>query len=121
MPHARQLLATGLHWCEQSALQAEGNNFNVNILAQGSEGPIVKAMLKKFGPGEDRFDDVKHTRSEETGCVILDDALSVLECTVTSRMDAGDHYIVYGTVNKGQVLNSEGVSAVHHRKSGATY
>jgi flavin reductase (DIM6/NTAB) family NADH-FMN oxidoreductase RutF len=81
----------------------------------------MKAMLKKFEPGEDRFANVAHTRSEETGCVILDDAVSVLECTVTDRMDAGDHYIVYGTVKRGQVLNSGGLSAVHHRKSGTSY
>ncbi|NJR43846.1 MAG: flavin reductase family protein [Akkermansiaceae bacterium] len=92
----------------------------MNILEQGQEGPVMKAMLKKFEPGEDRFTDVAHTRSEETGCVILDDAVSVLECTVTDRMDAGDHYVVYGTVNSGKVLN-DGLSAVHHRKSGTSY
>jgi flavin reductase (DIM6/NTAB) family NADH-FMN oxidoreductase RutF len=102
-------------------VQAIGNNFNVNILQQGQEGPIMKAMLKKFEPGEDRFANVAHKRSEDTGCVILEDAVSVLECTVKERMDAGDHYIVYGTVRKGQVLNSEGLAAVHHRKSGTSY
>ena len=80
----------------------------------------MKAMLKTFEPGEDRFGDVAHTRSDETGCVILDDAVSVLECTVADRMDAGDHYIVYGSVRKGKVLNN-GLSAVHHRKSGTNY
>lgn len=102
-------------------MQAVGNNFNVNILQQGQEGPIMKAMLKKFEPGEDRFTDVEHTRSEDTGCVVLDDAVSVLECTVTDRMEAGDHFIVYGTVKTGQVLNSSGLSAVHHRKTGTNY
>lgn len=102
-------------------MQVNGNSFNVNILKQGQETPLIKAMMKKFGPGEDRFGDVNHTRSEETGCVILDDAVSVLECTVTDRMDAGDHYIVYGTVQNGAVLDETAVSAVHHRKSGASY
>ena len=101
-------------------VQAVGNSFNVNVLQQGQEGPIMKAMLKKFEPGEDRFTDVAHTRSEDTGCVILDDAVSVLECEVADRMDAGDHYIVYGSVRKGKVLNN-GLSAVHHRKSGTNY
>lgn len=98
-----------------------GNNFNVNILKQGDEGPLIKAMMKKFAPGEDRFEDVKHSRSEETDCVVLDDAVSVLECTVTDRMDAGDHFIVYGTVKTGAVLDSTAVSAVHHRKTGRSY
>lgn len=102
-------------------MQVNGNNFNVNILKQGEEGPLIKAMMKKFGPGEDRFANVKHSRSEETECVILDDAVSVLECTVADRMDAGDHFLVYGMVKDGSVLDSSAVSAVHHRKSGASY
>lgn len=103
------------------SLMVNGNNFNVNILKQGEEGPLIKAMMKKFGPGEDRFANVKHSRSEETECVILDDAVSVLECTVADRMDAGDHFLVYGMVKDGSVLDSSAVSAVHHRKSGASY
>jgi flavin reductase (DIM6/NTAB) family NADH-FMN oxidoreductase RutF len=81
----------------------------------------MKALLKNFEPGEDRFAQVKHTRSEETNCVILEDAVSALECQVTERMDAGDHYVVYGTVLKGHMLDEGALSAVHHRKSGASY
>ena len=40
---------------------------------------------------------------------------------VSQRIDAGDHYIVYGTIEAGEVLDSSGVSAVHHRKAGNTY
>jgi flavin reductase (DIM6/NTAB) family NADH-FMN oxidoreductase RutF len=97
-----------------------GNSFNVNILKQGNEGPVMKALLKKFGPGEDRFGEVKHHRSENE-CVVIDDAVSCLECSVTDRMDAGDHYIVYGTVNRGILLDAEGLSAVHHRNAGNSY
>ena len=47
--------------------------------------------------------------------------VSVLECTVAQRIDAGDHYIVYGTIGSGKVLDDQGLSAVHHRKAGNTY
>lgn len=97
-----------------------GNKFNVNILKEGSEGPVMKALLKSFEPGEDRFAEVAHHRSEN-GCVVIEDAVSCLECTVTQRLDAGDHFIVYGTIGTGQVLDAGAVSAVHHRKAGNTY
>jgi flavin reductase (DIM6/NTAB) family NADH-FMN oxidoreductase RutF len=102
------------------SVQVTGNSFNVNILKQGKEGPVIKALLKKFGPGEDRFAEVEHHRSENE-CVVIDDAVSCLQCTVTDRLDAGDHYIVYGTVSSGVVLDASGVSAVHHRKAGNSY
>lgn len=43
-------------------------------------------------------------RSEATGAVIIPEAASYLECTVSQRMEAGDHYIVYATVDAGKVL-----------------
>eukprot|EP01025_Chloroclados_australasicus_P027297 TRINITY_DN27104_c0_g1_i1.p1 TRINITY_DN27104_c0_g1~~TRINITY_DN27104_c0_g1_i1.p1 ORF type:complete len:454 (+),score=63.68 TRINITY_DN27104_c0_g1_i1:94-1362(+) len=103
------------------SFMVNGNKFNVNILKQGEEGPVMKALLKQFEPGEDRFGGVKHHRSEETDVVVLEDAVSVLECTVADRMDAGDHYIVYGSISSGKVLDENSLSAVHHRKNGATY
>ena len=38
-----------------------------------------------------------------SGAVILPDALSYLECTVASRLEAGDHWILYATVDDGKV------------------
>ena len=58
---------------------------------------------------------------EETDCVIIHNAASYLECTVRERMEAGDHWIVYATVEGGRVLDSSTPSAVHHRKTGSNY
>ena len=80
----------------------------------------MKALLKKFGPGEDRFGEVEHRRTEN-GCVALEGGVSVLQCRVQQRMDAGDHYIVYGEVLDGEVLDTGALSAVHHRKAGNSY
>lgn len=41
-------------------------------------------------------------------------------CVQVSRMEAGDHWIVYGKVEAGK-LNSEELTAVHHRKVGNHY
>lgn len=59
--------------------------------------------------------------SEGNGGVVLPGAASYLDCTVKDRMDAGDHYIVYATVDSGKVLEESAVSAVHHRKVGTSY
>lgn len=58
---------------------------------------------------------------EGTGIRILTDACSVLKCTVASRLDAGDHWVVYGQVGDGILQDAGVVSAVHHRKVGTYY
>lgn len=37
------------------SFMARGTKFIVNVLAEGREKALVKAMLKPFKPGEDRF------------------------------------------------------------------
>ncbi|MGL6136835.1 MAG: flavin reductase family protein, partial [Planktothrix sp.] len=55
------------------------------------------------------------------GCLILKDALAYLDCEVKNRMECGDHWVIYATVHQGQVLNPDGVTAVHYRKTGTQY
>ena len=52
---------------------------------------------------------------------ILNDALAYLECTVSSRLECGDHWLVYAVVDDGKVLQPTGMTAVHYRKSGSYY
>lgn len=59
--------------------------------------------------------------SESNGCVILPDIVAYLECKVVDRLEAGDHWVVYGTVESGEVRDESGVSSVHHRKTGTHY
>ncbi|PSM46582.1 flavin oxidoreductase [Chroococcidiopsis sp. CCALA 051] len=95
-----------------------GDKLILNVLAEGRQ--LRKHFMKSFAPGEDRFANVA-TETSENGCPILTDALAYLECTVNNRMEAGDHWIVYAIVDNGKVLNPDGVTAVHHRKSGNHY
>jgi flavin reductase (DIM6/NTAB) family NADH-FMN oxidoreductase RutF len=55
------------------------------------------------------------------GCPILNDALAYLECTVESRMEVGDHWLIYAAINNGKMLQATGMTAVQHRKSGNQY
>jgi flavorubredoxin/flavin reductase (DIM6/NTAB) family NADH-FMN oxidoreductase RutF len=95
-----------------------GNQFVVNILTEGRE--LRKHFMKTYTPGQDRFAGVA-TEESSNGGVILTDALAYLECTVNNRMEVGDHWLVYATVDNGKVLNQDGVTAVHHRKSASYY
>ncbi|MEH2066112.1 MAG: diflavin flavoprotein [Nostoc sp.] len=97
-----------------------GNKFVLNILKEGNHLGLMKHFLKPFGPGQDRFADVG-AQETESGSPILTDALAYLECSVQNRMESGDHWLVYATVESGKVLDSDGVTAVHHRKSATHY
>ena len=101
------------------SLMHTGDAFVLNILAQGKHLGLMKHFLKPFGPAEDRFAGVE-TQKAENGCPILSDALAYLECRVDNRMECGDHWVIYAVVKNGKLL-SDGVTAVHHRKSGTHY
>lgn len=78
-------------------------------------------MVKPYKPAEDRFEGLETERSEDNGCVYLKDAAAYVSCTVKDRLEAGDHWIVYATVDDGKVLSETAPSAVHHRKIGTSY
>ncbi|XZO01847.1 MAG: diflavin flavoprotein [Microcoleus sp.] len=100
------------------ALMYAGDRFVLNILAEGRQ--LRRYFMKNFAPGEDRFAGVE-TMEASNGCPVLKDALAYLECEVVSRMECGDHWVVYAKVENGHLLNNDGVTAVHYRKSGSHY
>ena len=100
------------------SLMHNGGQFVLNILQEGKE--LRRHFLKNFAPGEDRFQGLE-TETSSNGSPILCDALAYLECTVQNRMECGDHWLVYAVVDNGKVLHPEGVTAVHHRKTGSYY
>ncbi|MEO0867042.1 MAG: diflavin flavoprotein [Cyanobacteria bacterium J06642_11] len=96
------------------------NGFVLNILGEGKQLGPMKQFLKPFNPGENRFEGVE-TEVADNGAYILKEAIAYLECTVKNRMDCGDHWVVYATINSGQVLDGNTKTAVHHRKTGNHY
>lgn len=102
------------------SLLFKGNQFVLNVLPEGKHIPLMKHFLKPFAPGEDRFTDIA-TEEADNGSPILSDALAYVECEVANRMECGDHWLIYAVANQGKVLQTEGVTAIHHRKSGTHY
>ena len=52
---------------------------------------------------------------------ILEEALAWIEATVKQRMDCGDHWLLYAEAQQGSVLDPSGTTAIHQRRTGATY
>ena len=98
-----------------------GSGFVLNVLAEGKDRAVMKQMLKPFKPAEDRFAGMEVRESEATGAVVIPEAAAFLECSVASRMEAGDHWIIYATVDGGKVLDDSAQSVVHYRRIGTTY
>jgi flavin reductase (DIM6/NTAB) family NADH-FMN oxidoreductase RutF/DNA-binding transcriptional regulator YdaS (Cro superfamily) len=98
----------------------KGSTFNLNVLQAGNEKEVIKALLKPFAPGENRFGDMDVEISERNGCAVVTQALSCLECEVTQRMECGDHWVVLATVREGTLLR-DGQTSIHHRKVGTSY
>jgi len=95
-----------------------GSQFVVNILEEGKE--LRKQFMRSFTPGQDRFSGL-HIQEANNGGIVLADALAYLECTVKSRMETGDHWLVYATVDNGHLINPDGITAINHRKSANYY
>jgi flavorubredoxin/flavin reductase (DIM6/NTAB) family NADH-FMN oxidoreductase RutF len=97
------------------SLMQVGDRFVLNVLEEGNHLHLMKHFLKRFPPGADRFAGIK-TQEAQNGSPILTDALAYLECEVSTRMEASDHWIVYSTVQNGRVSKPDALTAVHHRK-----
>jgi len=102
------------------ALLHVGDRFALNVLAAGRESGPMKQFLRPFAPGADRFTGLELDESPG-GQPILPEALAWLEARVQQRMECGDHWLLYAQVNLGGLLDPEGMTAVHQRRSGASY
>jgi len=103
----------------ESLLQI-GDSFALNILSEKNFREPLKRFTKPFAPGEDRFVglNIELTPNNQ---VIIPESLAWLEASVKERMECGDHWVIYAEVLHGNIIKSEGLTAVHHRKTGANY
>ena len=101
------------------SLMQVGDRFVLNCLPEEGFEPIMKHFLIRFPPGADRFEGVEWAPAS-CGAPILKEAAAYMECTVVSRMEAADHWIVYSEVRDGKVFKDE-KTATHHRKVASYY
>ncbi len=103
----------------ESLLQI-GDSFALNILGEKDFKDPLKRFTKPFAPGEDRFEgiNIELTPNEQ---IIIPESLAWLDASVKERMECGDHWVIYAEVLHGNILKSDSLTAVHHRKTGANY
>ncbi len=89
-----------------------GDQFVLNVL---KEGRNLRRHFLNSAHGDTLGQ--LNTRPAQNGCLVLEDALSYLECTVQSCLEAGDRWLVYAVVTHGEVLEREGVTAINYRKA----
>ncbi|MBE9006812.1 diflavin flavoprotein [Fortiea sp. LEGE XX443] len=102
------------------SLMYPGGKFALNILAEGNQQEYMKHFRKNFAPGEDRFANFI-TTAADNGCTVLTDAIAYVECSVEQRLECGDHWVVYATVDNGKLIKPDAVTAINHRKTGTHY
>ncbi len=79
-----------------------GHAFAVNLLAEHQEA-VSKRFASSVG---DQFAEIAH-RAGASGAPLLDDAITALECRVTSLLPGGDHTIVVGEVEAVHVAGGQ--------------
>ncbi len=79
-----------------------GDRFGVNVLAAEQE-----ALSRRFAAVESshRFEGIGYSRGD-SGVVLLEDALAHIECRMASRMEAGDHMIFIGEVERANARDA---------------
>jgi flavorubredoxin/flavin reductase (DIM6/NTAB) family NADH-FMN oxidoreductase RutF len=100
-------------------LEEPGASFVINILGQSSNS-LQRHFQKAPQPGIERFAGIEYDLASN-GHPYLKEALAYLECQVKARMECGDHWLLYAMTPAGTVLESSGVTALNHRKSGDQY
>lgn len=92
-----------------------GDKFVLNILKEG------RTIRRNFSNhSSDSFNNVT-TKTATNGCLIIEEALANVECTVQSRLPSGDRTLIYAVVDQGEVSELNGITAIQHRKSGSHY
>ncbi len=102
---------------EQNAdlISNPGDKFVLNILNEG------RSVRKNFSyQSSDSFYNLT-TKTATNGCLVIEEALAYLECTVQNQLESGDRFLIYAVVDRGEVLENQGITAIQHRKSGSHY
>lgn len=99
------------------AIRAHGR-FAVSVLDDASR-ELMSAFFRRAEPGRSAFDGLAH-RPSPTGLPVLSGALAWLDCKLAGELASGDHVLVVGIAEHGDLLRA-GDPAIHLRKNGLAY
>ena len=99
---------------QQAELLPEmGTSLVVNILKEG--GNLRRYFSRSSISSRDSFAEL-NTKTANNHCLIFNEALAYLECTVEQIMELGDKWLIYALVNQGDLLATRGITAIVHPK-----
>ena len=87
--------------------------FCVNVLASDQQG-ICRQLARK---GPEKFEGVDYTLSPG-GLPVLADAIALIECSIHSITEAGDHYFVLGAVRNLEATRDDDPMLFHRGRYG---
>ncbi len=97
---------------QAGCMMQPGDRFVLNILKEGRQ------LRRHFSAHAEANPLTQlQTRQAQNNCLILEEALSYLECTVQDCLETGDRWLVYAVIDHGQVLDVEGLTAIDYRKA----
>ena len=92
----------------------ENKRFTVSLLAAGTEDIALHFASKDL----DKFEPlpVDSYTGLTTGPALVADSTAYLECTTTEQLEAGDHWILVGGVERGKILSEDEPLVYSHRR-----
>jgi flavin reductase (DIM6/NTAB) family NADH-FMN oxidoreductase RutF len=95
----------------------ESGRFTVSILG-GAQRGLMTPFFRQWPEGSSPFDQVAHV--DLLGGPALAEALAWLDCRLAGERPTGDHVVVFGEIERGELCGS-GEPAIHLRKNGLAY
>lgn len=92
--------------------------FTISVI-DGDSSSLMGAFFKKYEDGASPYDGLE-TRPAPSGLPVFSGALAWLDCQLTGEHEIGDHVVVFGAVQAGE-LAREGDPSVHLRSNGLSY
>ena len=91
----------------------ENKVFTVNLLAEGSEELALHFASKE----EDKFSMLSPEAYAELGSgpALVADSTAYFECRTVQEIEAGDHWIILGAVERGKILSEAEPLLYSHR------
>lgn len=97
-----------------------GKTFAVNIVGD-HETQYMRHFWSGYAPENNPFDGDVDFEVKPSGAVVLSGAKSAIECKMVSKIQPGDHEIIFAEVTNSYVQSEEAKPKVHIRKSGLDY
>jgi flavin reductase (DIM6/NTAB) family NADH-FMN oxidoreductase RutF len=96
----------------------ERGGFTLSVIDADSSG-LMGAFFRKYEDGASPYDGLE-TQAAPSGLPVLKGALAWLDCRLSGEHATGDHVLVFGVAEAGELLR-EGEPSVHLRSDGLSY